>query len=762
MSDDANTTVVQPLDGGGDLTVTRRNLFLVGFCVLFMELACIRWFGAYVVFLHYFTNIILIACFVGMSIGCVCATRKTDWLERFAWITLIAVGLAIGLNQIHIRNSGLVIDVGGQRESPQVVFFGTGTYDVDLAKFYIPIEAVAGLFFVLITLMFIGMGQVLGRCFDRDPNRVVAYTLNIAGSLAGIAAFSLVSFVGAPPVVWFAIGFAGIGCLLKQAGKLKAPQIILLATTALFIFGAGISTMRDYRFYWSPYYWIVYHHQTRHIAVNWVSHQGMVPNDSHKLGSVYSLIHLLARDAGRPPFEDVLVIGAGSGNDVARSLRHGAEHIDAVEIDPVIQRLGFQHHPDHPYDDPRVQVHLDDGRNFLRRTDRKYDLVTYALVDSLILHSSYSSIRLESFLFTEQSFRDVQKTLQPDGVFVTYNLFRQGWVVQRIARMLEDTFGRPPIVISLPYVETIDPEAGLETFPMTMIIAGNTAPIAAAFQKHAAFWLNRNVTQNDDVNAFGERPPATGGDAEQGQWNKVAPASLLETGETLELPTDDWPFLYLRSPSVPWLYLRGAVLLAALGLGMLYWQAPGHRLAMNGRMFFLGAAFLLLETKAVVHLALVFGSTWVVNSLVFAAILVMILGANLYVLKAADIRLVRHYLLLFITLGLNAVVPLDIFLGGGVLWTHVAPCVLVMIPMFHAGVIFAVSFRDSRHPDLDFGANVAGAVIGGFTEYLSMLLGFRYLLLVAMAFYALSAAFGRAGAMPNQGAMPKRSTGMFQ
>src|SRR5437588_12151957 len=104
----------------------------------------------------------------------------------------------------------------------------------------------------------------------------------------------------------------------------------------------------------------------------------------------YALPHLLNRDAGRPAFADVLIIGAGSGNDVSRALQWGAEHVDAVEIDPAIQRLGAEYHPDKPYQDPRVNVHLDDGRNFLRSAPSgKYDLILYALVDSLVLHSSY-------------------------------------------------------------------------------------------------------------------------------------------------------------------------------------------------------------------------------------------------------------------------------------------------------------------------------------------------------------------------------------
>jgi SAM-dependent methyltransferase len=449
-------------------------------------------------------------------------------------------------------------------------------------------------------------------------------------------------------------------------------------------------------------------------------------------------MHLLQRDAGGRHFADVLVIGAGAGNDVAHSLQQGAQRIDAVEIDPVIQWLGARYHPERPYHDRRVQVHLDDGRHFLRRTDRTYDLVIYALVDSLLLHSSYSNIRLESFLFTEQAFHDVQKVLKPDGVFVSYNFFRQGWIVQRLARLLSKVFGQEPLIISLPYTGEIRADNTAPLSALTMVIAGHTSPLVAAFAQHQTFWLNRQVSLHSAVNAFGAHPPAVS-DQPPAWWEAIVPTTVVGSGEPVVLSTDDWPFLYLRAPMLPWLSLRGAVLLAVLGGIMLYWLAPGHTLVFNGRMFFLGAAFLLLETKAVVHLALVFGSTWVVNALVFATVLVMILAANLYVLQRERLSLTYPYAILFITLGLNAMIPLHIFLAGNVLWKYMAPCLLVLLPMFFAGVIFAVSFRASPQPEVDFGANIAGAVVGGFTEYLSMWLGFRHLLFIAIVFYGLSA-----------------------
>src|SRR5205823_12586938 len=178
-------------------------------------------------------------------------------------------------------------------------------------------------------------------------------------------------------------------------------------------------------------------------------------NDIPSRALAYLLPHHLARDAAGHGFDDVLIIGAGSGNDVAAALMSGAKHIDAVEIDPVINSIGRADHPNRPFDDPRVTVHFDDGRSYLRKTRRKYDLVIYALVDSLVLHSGYSSVRLESFLFTEQAFRDLKDHLKPGGVVAIYNYYRQGWVVGRLAKLMGRVFGTEPLVLSLPYQDAI-------------------------------------------------------------------------------------------------------------------------------------------------------------------------------------------------------------------------------------------------------------------------------------------------------------------
>src|SRR5262249_13745443 len=180
---------------------------------------------------------------------------------------------------------------------------------------------------------------------------------------------------------------------------------------------------------------------------------------------------------------------------------------------------------------------------------------------------------------------------------------------------------------------------------------------------------------------------------------------------------------------------------AALSLILLYAFAPSGRVRPNGRIFFLGAGFMLLETKAVVHMALLFGSTWIVNAVVFAAILVMIACANLYVLGVRPAKLAPYYALLIAALLANALIPMNVFLGLPPVARTLASCLVVFAPIFFAGVVFAAVFRESSAPDADFGWNIAGVILGGVSEQMSLALGFSHLMLVAAAYYLLSLGF---------------------
>src|SRR5438552_7652411 len=103
----ASSAIARDLSNTG---MQARNLFLVGFLVLFLELACIRWFAAYVIFLQFFTNVALIACFLGMSCGCLAARRRSNWLGSFPLLTLGTVAAGVAMFIIYQTWSGLAID----------------------------------------------------------------------------------------------------------------------------------------------------------------------------------------------------------------------------------------------------------------------------------------------------------------------------------------------------------------------------------------------------------------------------------------------------------------------------------------------------------------------------------------------------------------------------------------------------------------------------------------------------------------------------
>jgi spermidine synthase len=123
----------------------------------------------------------------------------------------------------------------------------------------------------------------------------------------------------------------------------------------------------------------------------------------------------------------VLIIGAGAGNDAAAALRNGASYIDAVEIDPVIYALGKKLHPDHPYDSPRVHLILNDARTYLRQATARYDVVVFGLLDSHTQSSSYSNMRLDNYVYTEEAFREAKHLLKPTGVLVLKFEVRGDW-----------------------------------------------------------------------------------------------------------------------------------------------------------------------------------------------------------------------------------------------------------------------------------------------------------------------------------------------
>ncbi len=772
------------------------DLFLVSWLVLFLELACIRWFPAHVLFLTFFTNTVLLACFVGMSIGCVVARKPARHIARTPFLLAVAVGcgLLIDLFSQHLQ---YFVTVGNQK-NPEVVFFGTEVNAASQTEYHVPIELIAAVFFGLIAAVMVGPGQEMGRAFNRVAGRTRAYSVNLLGSLAGIVTFAAGSYLELPPVAWFAAAAAGVGYFALRpvpAGPAAATPAAAAApsssvTMLMFLAVAVLLTVptsglvdlgKPSRTGWSPYYRIDHFPKEGVVDTNRVSHQVMISRTAPSLAG-YALPYLFQRDVpladpehkAWPPFRRVLIIGAGTGNDLSRALQWCPADavIDAVEIDPRIQRTGAAYHPDEPYKDARVRLHINDGRNFLRKAPAaEYDLVVFALVDSLVLHSGYSNLRLESYLFTTESFADVRRVLKPTGLMAVYNFFRQGWLAARLREQMRAVYGADPVVLMAPPKDLI-PLDDFDARGFTAFFAGSAEvldPLKRAFRSaDNSFWLPIKFPVGTDapMGFRRDQPPSPAGSSmpvsdlrlEDGlpDWGRLRMAEVEDSRGALKLATDDWPFLYVRNPAVPGHTWRGMGLVVLMsGLLWLVYGRGGRgetstadgpagpwEAGLFARSFFLGAGFMLVETKAVVQMALLFGSTWMVNTVVFAAILVMALAGNLFAGRVNPRRLEPYYVGLFAALAAGLAIPVDAFLGMDRAVQIAGACALAFAPVAFAGVVFAASFRRTRRPDQMIGANVAGALVGGLVENASIVLGFQYLLCVAVAFYALSALFG--------------------
>ncbi len=385
--------------------------------MLFTELALIRWASAYVVYVAYFTNFVLLASFLGIGVGFLRAGRRRD----LSGLAPAAVALAFGLVFI-----------------ARVVKGPDGPTDLDTAFGLVapPIWIALPVLFLVVVAAMATISEGVARLFVRfEP--LDAYRLDITGALSGIVVFSGLAFLGAGPLVW---GVIIVVLFVATSARDTSLRRWAALGAIVVVLAAGSLAAGDR---WSPYYRVtVYPSESSGrtaIRVNALPHQSMMPLDSVAEG-FYSrpYDHL-----GDEPLGDVLIVGAGSGNDVALALAQGARHVDAVEIDPVLQATGRDRHPSRPYDDERVSVHIDDGRAFLERTDRTYDLILFALPDSLTLVSGQGSLRLESYLFTREAMEAVKRRLAPGGAFAMYNYYRD-FVFQRYAGTMTEVFGAEP------------------------------------------------------------------------------------------------------------------------------------------------------------------------------------------------------------------------------------------------------------------------------------------------------------------------------
>ncbi|MBX9952667.1 MAG: hypothetical protein K2Y39_26065 [Candidatus Obscuribacterales bacterium] len=707
------------------------ELFVLSFASLFFELLVIRWMSGDISAFSVFKTFPLVTCYVGLGVGCALGTDKHFKLFPVALLltaVLLKVPDLLGVWSGFLFPSDFR-DWGGKHGSEQLILVYT------MCFLPILILLLSGPFAAMATL-----GARIGKLFN-ELTPLKAYAVDIAGAITGSVVFTFLSFqYWAPWQMLVPLSIVLSFYLARQGGKSKWS----FAPLALAI---GLA-------FWSPVEFqsnIVYKTNTESqktekpkITTIWSRYQRldvvpqqfvaevdgkqvMVPlgvevfanrrsyqwalnllPDSFKEYNVPVLNEFMTenRRQYRLDFQlqapkEVLIVGAGSGSDVEEALNCGATHVDAVDLDPAIIKIGKEHNPGRPYQDPRVTVICDDARHYFNHCKKTYDLIVYAHLDSFSALGHGGSVRVDNYVYTLQSFQSAQKLLKPNGLLVLAFVYGQDWLKDRLFSTLKLAVGQTPLLIE-------DKREGW-LWPNTVICVGEAVQkrsITLPESEQKAFSLDYDY--------------------------KPAEVSIL---------TDDWPYLYVK-PHVDWIYLLVLSFVIAIscyaGRKVLFRPAEPR----EWQLFFMGSAFLLLELQAISRLSLLYGANWLTVAIVINSILMTILLSNLLVIRLQDKLAGKEpilFVLLFASLLISYFTPvqaLQVQEGG-----HILITLLTSLPMFAAGLLFPVSFNATPNPRKGLAFNLLGGVLGAILEYLSTLWGVNSLVLVAVFLYLCSYLF---------------------
>ncbi len=683
------------------------QLALASFLTLFAELALIRWLGTEVRVFAYVKNLALLVTFLGFGLGCALARYAVRWQASVISMLGLAMIVRSPWNPDNSENALEMLSqaLGGAQD---IEIWKTGTA-TNWPRFLVA-AAITGLLLLLIAYVFVPLGQIVGRQLELAVEPLHGYSWNLAFSLAGILGFFAVCWISAPPPVWISVIFLGFG-VLQATPRHKLFVASLAIPAAMLLHDAATP---DHFSLWTPYQQIEVLRQRFSdgewarvfVRVNHTGYQAIV-----NLSPEFLQRHprLLKEPADQNPYNlpfafaapnpSVLVVGSGTGNDVAAAVRHQSRSVDAVEIDPGILALG-KTHPEQPYASPTVNVHLTDARAFMRRAHGSYDLVLFGLLDSHTQLSDYANMRIDNFVYTKESFEEAKALLAPDGIlFVKFQVDHE-WIGKRLSEILTSVFGKPPLAFKQGSSYT----------------AGATCFVISPSQR---------VEQTLAANPRLQRLVA------------LNPPSFLDA-PSVPVTTDDWPYLYQQGKWIPGIFLSVGILVLLLG-SVLYWQIPEARTRVPSLFFFsMGAGFLLLETQVISRLALYFGTTWQVNGIVIAAILTALLLSNFVIEKQSKPWPGGWYLAGLLTgIAIAYCIPFARIPGSAGMVGALAGCIFA-IPVFFAGLLFATEFRVAESPSAALGANMLGAVVGGLLENCSLVIGMRALLLLAFGLYVLA------------------------
>ena len=703
-----------------------RDLLVISIAGLFIELLMIRWISSEITIFAYFKNFVLIACFLGFGLGAHLCRQPINLLATLG--PMVYFALLIKLPWPALRDLVQML-TGLLGATTEVDVWGVPTlpWNLETLVGLAMMLAVVIPLFALLSLVFIPIGQATARLMEGARDGILGYSINIAGSLFGVLLYTALCLFYQPPPIWFAVaglllvlgfrtarlriatvavfGFCiAMTCLPQSNSSVRALMTVGLETT-----GSNTAWSPYQKLHWAAttqagetlayqlmtndsWYQYVVNLSDRFILSHPVLFQGVPPQ-----WNAYNMPYHFYRN---PPA--VLVLGAGMGNDVAAALRNLAGSVTAVEIDPMIIQLGKRLHPEHPYADPRVTIVNDDARSYMQNTKSRFDLITFSLLDSHTTSSHYSNIRIDNYVYTREAITAAKGLLNPDGVMVVKFQVGKPFIAGRLRATLKEVFGVDPVQFTV--------DQSFNVSPGTFFVSGGRQRIAAAIQEPG---LRHHLETHANVPI-----------------------------EAASITTDDWPFFYQHAPGLP-----SSVILISLVLVVVCWQlmkrtaVPVSEIAWP--FFFLGAGFMLMESQIVSRMALLFGTTWVVNSITISGLLLLIVGANM--IERAGLRIPTPVVYggLFVAILVAYFVPVSALLVESRASRIAGAVVVLCSPVFFASILFIRTFAAARFSGAALGSNLLGALVGGLLESLSMWIGLRSLLFLALLLYLMAYIYSR-------------------
>ena len=665
---------------------------------LFLELAIIRIHSSYIHYFSFLKNISLISCFLGLGIGYSLRIYKVFSLNWIFPLLFLQIVMVYFLSDTPV-SSALLNPISERLTMGQ----DTARNLIHLALIY----AFTIFIFIFNALCFVPIGHLIARLMNNIEN-LKAYSFNLIGSLFGILGFVLFSFLNTPPIIWITISFLLFFVIIK--GNIKNYSISVLSILSIiFVFSLDIKNKNNTIY--SPYQNITVDHFSTPLSPSVIktsntfyqavlnlseSTKNMTENiiSGNVMGEYVDIIHEaefynLPYLVAENKLNNVLIVGSGAGNDVAAANRFNIPNISAVEIDPVIAELGKKLHPENPYNNKNVDIIIDDARSYINKTSKKYDAIVYGLLDSQMNLSSKGGIRLDSYVYTVDAFEEAKSKLKNNGFLIISFFAQTDEIGFKIYKMLEKAFEKKPIVLK-----------------------------SASNNRYVYLASNQNINFNFDKIKF----------------FKISNKFIENQNFTVDISTDDWPFLYMPKKIYPKSYM---LIISVLIISSFIFLRKITNMKSNDFSyccFFLGAGFMLIETKCITEFAKIFGTTWLVNAIVISVILVMAFIANFIIMKKVKVPIYLNYLFLFLSIVLGYATFSNLLVG---IDNPIYP-VLLTLPILFSGIAFSKEILKINSTSQALSANILGAMFGGFLEYNSMYFGFGSLYILAGAIYLLA------------------------